>query len=268
MAYPRITVTRPSLTQASATGTPQGGTFSWAATSYANVGFAGGVNQQTNPNGAVLSNAPNPSPTGAPSTGALATVSGWYNLPAGPPVSGTFHVPTFGMSCYYTALQQDWGTAPNSCGTTTIYGVLYSGAWTNPPGLPAGSYCNAFLAQVSLQGSGVLSTGTAIGYAGGGYPPSSSYRVISSINGADGSPVQAGRTVARDRSIIPVGVYVDINGIGNGLLANDTGGAISGYRIDYYNGAGRSACAGFNNIMGVSGCNPGNANCPSDTAIQ
>jgi membrane-bound lytic murein transglycosylase len=93
--------------------------------------------------------------------------------------------------------------------------------------------------------------------------------VVSAIDGADGTPVVAGRTVARDRSIIPTGgVHVDINGVGSGLLANDTGGAIVGYRIDYYNGAGPNACSAFSNIMAVSGCSPGNSNCPADTAVQ
>lgn len=92
---------------------------------------------------------------------------------------------------------------------------------------------------------------------------------MSSITGADGSPVQAGSTLARDRNIIPGrGVYVDINGIGNGLLANDIGGDISGYRLDLYNGVGVAVCANYNNIMGVSGCSSGNTSCPSDTAVQ
>jgi 3D (Asp-Asp-Asp) domain-containing protein len=168
------------------------------------------------------------------------------------------------MSCYYTTTQQQWGTAPSSCGSITIQGTTYSGYTANPPGLPAGNYCSAFLADLRLQGSAQLSNGTDVQYVGGG-----SYAVVSAIDGADGTPVVAGRTVARDRSIIPTGgVHVDINGVGSGLLANDTGGAIVGYRIDYYNGAGPNACSAFSNIMAVSGCSPGNSNCPADTAVQ
>ena len=75
--------------------------------------------------------------------------------------------------------------------------------------------------------------------------------------------------MARDRRIIPRGgVRVDINGIGNNLLANDVGQAIVGYRIDIYGGAGRGTCANYANIMSITGCNPGNASCPSNTAIQ
>jgi 3D (Asp-Asp-Asp) domain-containing protein len=169
------------------------------------------------------------------------------------------------MSCYYTTSQQEWGAAPNSCGSTTISGTTYTGYVTNPPGLPAGSYCNAFLAQLRLQGSAVLTTGTDVQYN-----PGTGYYVVSAILGADGSPVVAGQTVARDRSIIPKTptTYVDINTIGFGLLPNDTGGAILGYRIDYYGGAGAGVCSGFNNVMAVSGCSPSNGSCPGDTTIQ
>ena len=269
LAAPTIRITRSSLTQSSATGSPAGGTILWGAGANVIVSYASGDTAQSNPNAAVLSNGPNPSPNGAPSPGALSAVTGWYDPPAGSPVSSSFHVPTFGMSCYYTTTQQQWGAAPNSCLAVTIFGTQYSGYTANPTGLPVGNYCNSFLAEVTLQGSGQLSNGTDVQYISGGYPPSGTYRVVTVIDGADGSPVHAGQTVARDRSIIPTGgVHVDINGIGNGLLANDTGGAIVGYRIDYYNGAGPAACAAFSNIMAVSGCSPGNANCPADTAIQ
>jgi hypothetical protein len=54
-------------------------------------------------------------------------------------------------------------------------------------------------------------------------------------------------------------VRVDIDKIGTGLLANDTGCLIAGYRFDLYNGAGTAACANFNNIISVSACTPGNS---------
>jgi hypothetical protein len=123
--------------------------------------------------------------------------------------------------------------------------------------------------EVALQGSGQNSSGTLVHYVSGGYPPGSIFQIISQLTGSDGTPVIPNGSVARDRSIIPRGgVLVDANGIGSGLLANDTGDGIVGYRLDYYKGIGAGVCANFNNIMAISGCNPGNTNCPSDTAVQ
>lgn len=81
----------------------------------------------------------------------------------------------------------------------------------------------------------------------------------------------AGQTVARDLNIIPAGgVLLDLNGIGTGLLANDTGGKIQGYRIDRYMGSGVAACSGANasNVVSIGGCHPGNYNCPSPSAAN
>jgi 3D (Asp-Asp-Asp) domain-containing protein len=257
-----VTITRQSLTALTATGSPQGGEFGYSADP-GDVEYSQGSTAQTNPNTAVLVNPGNSSPNGVPTPGALATISAFYDIGSSS-VSSTFHVATFGMSCYYTTTQQQWGTAPSSCSSVTIYGTTYSGYTANPPGLPVGNYCNAFLAEVSvLQWSGALSNGLLVQYGNG------AYRIVTVITGADGSPVQAGQTVARDRSIIPLGgVTVDINGVGYGLLANDIGGDVTGYRIDLYNGVGASACTNYNNIEAVSGCSPGNPNCPADTVIQ
>ncbi len=63
---------------------------------------------------------------------------------------------------------------------------------------------------------------------------------VAAVTGADGTAVVAGGSVARDRAVIPGrGVLVDVDGAGNGLLANDTGGAIRGYCLDLFNGASR-----------------------------
>ena len=51
--------------------------------------------------------------------------------------------------------------------------------------------------------------------------------------------------------------------IGNGLLANDVGSAIKGYRIDVYKGFGRTVCAGFGNPIVVGACTPGSPACPA-----
>jgi 3D (Asp-Asp-Asp) domain-containing protein len=270
-------ISRQSLTQFSTSGSPQGGTFSYAAgylsgsSSFLGepgIQFSAGVAAQTNPNLAVLSNPANSCANQVPCAGVISAISADYSMPPEnqfvlpTTAAGQFNVATFGLSCYYTTAQQQWGAAPDACSTVTIQSVTYSGvASVSPPGLPDGRYCNAFLAELALQGSASLTDGTLVQY-------SPSLRVVSVITGADGTPVQAGQTIARDRNIIPgIGVLVDINGLGTGLLANDTGGAIRGYRIDYYNGVGPSACSGFSNIMGVSDCNPGNATCPSSTSV-
>jgi 3D (Asp-Asp-Asp) domain-containing protein len=163
------------------------------------------------------------------------------------------------MSCYYTTLQSDWGTVPNHCKSVTIKGVVYSGTITNPYSL-SGTYCSSFIAEVKLQGSGVLAGGQDIQYD----PSTNKITKVSQINGADGTPVVANKTVARSRSIIPTGgVHVDIDQIGTNLLANDTGGDIVGYRIDLYRGAGSAVCTNYKNIISVSACNPGNSKCPA-----
>ncbi len=260
-----ISLSRLSLMQVEATGTPDGGSFSNSVkavtgSSLAGIDFASGVTATTNPNTAALSDPPNPTPKQTPSPGGLAQITATYTTTSGA-ATQSYKVPTFGMSCYYTTLQSDWGTVPNKCLKVKIKGVVYSGTVTDPYGL-SGTYCNSFIAEVVLQGSGVLTGGQDIQYISGAIVD------VSVINGADGTPVVANETVARDRSIIPRGgVLVDIDQVGNNLLANDTGGDIVGYRIDLYKGAGKAVCAGYDNLISVSACNPGNSKCPA-SAIQ
>lgn len=263
-----ISLSRQSLATVIANGSPTGGLFSYTVTpaqgtSVAGIQFASGVTASSNPNTTTLTDPANPSSTGSPSPGGLASITAKYVDTVGMSASDSFTMPTFGMSCYYTALQSDWGTAPNSCSAVTIKGVKYSGTVTNTNGLK-GVYCSSFIAEVKLQGSAVLNTGADIQYS----PTTNSISTVSSIKGADGSAVVAGRTVARDRSIIPTGgVHVDLDGVGTGLLANDTGNDISGYRIDLYKGAGSTVCKAYNNIMSNGDCTPGNSKCPA-SAIQ
>jgi 3D (Asp-Asp-Asp) domain-containing protein len=161
-------------------------------------------------------------------------------------------IAAFGLSCYMIALESDYGTPPNNCSATRINGVRYTGSVTNPNGL-TGTYCSAFIANVRLQGTGQLNSGTYINYS----PTTNNMTAVSTVTGADGTPVVPGQTVARDRAIIPGrGVQVDIEGVGAGLLANDTGGAILGYRLDLFNGAGIAACANYSNPIAISACNP------------
>jgi 3D (Asp-Asp-Asp) domain-containing protein len=264
VALSTVSLSRQSLMQVEATGTPDGGSFSYSAqsvtgSSLAGIDIATGVTATTNPNTATLSDPPNPTPKQTPSPGGLAKITADYKTSS--TATDSFKVPTFGMSCYYTTLESDWGTVPNKCLRVRIKGVVYSGTVTNPYGL-TGTYCSSFIAEVVLQGSGVLTGGQDVQYISGVIED------VSVINGADGTPVIANETVARDRSIIPTGgVLVDIDQVGNNLLANDTGGDILGYRIDLYKGAGKAVCLDYDNIISVSACNPGNSKCPA-SAIQ
>lgn len=257
-----ITLSRQTLTSVQATGTPSGGTFSYTTTTLsggnvAMIAFANGNSATTNPN---LTSLTAPAGGGSPTPGGLASIQAQYTT-TGPPGSDTFQVPTFGMSCYMIALESDYGNpaaTPNTCSSTTIYGVSSRGTVTNPNGL-AGTYCASFIANVKLQGSAQLTGGGYIQYRVG----SQTIISVPSITGHDGTPVVAGQTVARDLAIIPAtGVLVDVDHVGAGLLANDTGGAIRGYRLDLFNGAGRAACATYSNPIGVAACETAQPNCP------
>jgi 3D (Asp-Asp-Asp) domain-containing protein len=194
----------------------------------------------------------------------IATYTVQGNLP-GATASATkdFYVPTFGMSCYYLALQSEWGEAPNACGTTTIKHKPYFGSVTNPYGLN-GTYCDAFIHQVILQGSGQLTSGQYIHYNS----DSNTISLVNAVTGSDNTPVVANQTVARDKAIIPAkGVRIDLDQIGFGLLANDTGGDIQQYRLDLFKGFGKKVCIGYPNPMAVGACSPAQSLCPA-SAIQ
>lgn len=260
----QITLSRTSLTEVQATAAPTSGTFSYptspiSGSNVATVSFAGGNSNTTNPNNTDLQA---PASGGAPTPGGLEMITAQYTN-NGATATDPFQVPTFGMSCYMIALESDYGTPPNSCSTTTLNGVNYSGSVTNPDGL-SGTYCAAFIVNVQLQGAGQLKSGSYVQYQTG----SGNIVTVSSIKGHDGTALIPGGSVARDLSIIPsTGVLVDVDQVGTGLLANDTGGAIVGYRLDLFNGSGKAACAGYSNPIGVSACETPQAACPG-SALQ
>jgi 3D (Asp-Asp-Asp) domain-containing protein len=272
-AQSSITLNRLSLMQVEATATPDGGSFKYlvipqAGNTNVEVEFAAGNTAMSNPNTAQLVDPENPSPLGKPSPGGLAQVKAQYTV-NGKSIDDTYQVPTFGMSCYNIALQSDWGVAPNSCESISIYGQKYTGSTKNPPGL-AGVFCNSFLAEVAVQGSGTLTSGQNIQYAGPNTRVNLNhgpFKTVGVINGSDRTPVVANKTLARDKSIIPgKGVTLDVDNIGNSLLANDSGYGILGYRLDIFKGAGVAVCgADFDNIMSVSACSPATAACPAST---
>ena len=258
---PAITLARQSLTSVQATGTPSGGSFSFPTTPISGANFSSvtDLNPTGNPDTVSLQD---PLGSGAPTAGGLETVTAQYSV-NGNTATDPFQVPTFGMSCYMISLESDYGTPPNSCSATRIHGVLYQGSITNPGGLP-GTYCSAFIANIRLQGSGQLNNGQYVQYQ----VSSGNIVIVPAIVGHDGTPLIAGQSVARDLAIIPgTGVLVSVDGVGSNLLANDTGGAIVGYRLDLFNGAGRAACTGYANPMGVGACAPAQASCPG-SALQ
>jgi 3D (Asp-Asp-Asp) domain-containing protein len=267
LSAPKVTLQRVDLMDIQATGTPVGGTFSLTTqvesgtTTGATIGFASGSTSTTNPTTLELTEPANPSPIGSYSPGGLEQITVNYATHGKTP-SDQFQVPTFGMSCYDTTLQSDWGTAPNNCQSLTINKVKYSGTVTNPAGLPKGTYCSLFIAEAKLQGSAVLNSGQDIQYIGGKLVQ------VSTIATHDGTPPVANQTVARYLSIIPgKGVLMDLDQVGTGLLANDTGGDITGYRIDLYKGVGKAVCANYDNIMAVGACTPATSGCPA-SAVQ
>ena len=89
----------------------------------------------------------------------------------------------------------DWGTPPKMCRSVRVSGTTNCGTVKDPDGLK-GTYCSSFIAEVRLQGSGILNGGQDIQYNAG------TITKVDSIKSADGTPVAADHTVARDRSII------------------------------------------------------------------
>lgn len=260
---PTMSMKRDTVTTGTARGEPAGGTFSVTSVldSGTTIGTLMSSGAASNPNMLSMPDPANPSGTGAPSPGGLGTYTVTYTANGMAVLAKTddpFHIPVFGMSCYYTALESDWGiVGPKTCKSLRLSGTTYSGTITNPYGYP-GTFCSSFIAEVKLQGSATTNAGDEIQYDAG------TIKKVAAITGADGSAVVAGQTVARDRAIIPArnSVHVDADQVGNGLLANDTGGAIKSYRLDFYKGAGKGVCAGFSNVMAVSACMPKQAACP------
>lgn len=258
---PHLSLKRTSLTTGDATGHPDGGTFSYTSALQTGSTYGTLTSQDTtsNPNQMMMADPANPSAQGKPSPGALGRYTATYTVngvSANPPNDDPFNIPVFGMSCYYTTYESDWGTPPKMCKSVRIAGTSYSGTITNPYGY-TGTFCSSFIAEVKLQGSGVTNDGTDLQYNAG------TITAVASIKSADGTPVVANQTVARDRAVIGAhGTHISIDQIGNDLLANDTGGAIKGYRIDAYKGNGVAVCSGFSNVMSVSACTPRSAKCP------
>ena len=102
---------------------------------------------------------------------------------------------------------------------------------TGPCGLE-NTYYSAFLYGdgVRMQGSGRALDGSIVHYAG-----DACFEVVRCPLAANGSCATAGRTVAVDPTVIPLGTELLIEGLGV-RRAEDTGGWIRGHHIDVYYG--------------------------------
>ena len=289
-----LSLTRQDLSHVRAVATPSGGTFA------ASVSPRGGADSRLvlpaptvspDSQGATITLLPpaNYDIQGRPVQGALVQVSIAYTLPDGTSTIKQFNVAYFGMSCYIRALESDWGDTQN-CKNDPFHegplnlAVVYQGVVTNPvsvswaatqalgigtqvfttsPTSPVqGTFCASFLREVKLQGTGQLSNGGFIHWSNGFQPGLQ--------NTADGPAVIPGKTLARDKSIIPGrGVLVDLAWPGNpltGMHADDTGGAIIGNRLDLYGGNGKAACNSYSgNPIVIGACNVNSTYCPGST---
>jgi 3D (Asp-Asp-Asp) domain-containing protein len=279
---PTITLERLDLMDVKAKGTPTGGIFDKPTvqkvigTTDATIDFDSGSSPNSNPSFFLLREPENPCEKGVPCQGGLADMIATYKMPSNLYLGGTgmtksatkdFYVPTFGMSCYSTARESDYGSPPNDCGHLKLVGKVYSDSVTNPGSL-VGTYCLAFIEDVILNlGSGVLNNGIAVQKVNGSIGPTPDDK----IHTADGPVPVANQTVARDPVIIPrrAGVTMDLDQVGIGIAADDTGkmGYITGYRLDLYKGYGKAACNGYPNPMAVGACTPATSLCPA-SAIQ
>lgn len=267
----KIEVKRTDLTHTSSTGTPQPGadpafTYEPAAAAGASTASYSTDNPNANPNIGNIVHPPNPSATGAPSPGGLATLTVTYHCQAGDTAAKTFRVATFGLSCYVLAAEDDFRRADGTCQNLTIGGRTFTGTTHNPTGLPAGDYCTSFLRDLQLQGSGTASNGTMVHYESGTGPSNWVFTTPANFTGADGTALVPNGTAARSRAIVPRGTSIELESFT--VLGNDTGSAIQGYRLDIFGGAGRAACNGFANRMEVGACAPGNGSCPDKSDPQ
>ncbi|MFZ1010564.1 MAG: Ig-like domain-containing protein [Candidatus Sulfotelmatobacter sp.] len=262
-----IQVTRTSLNATSATGTPTPGgnpAFTYSAVPVAGASTASysTAAPNANPNTGSIKAPPNPTPNGVPSPGGLATLTVTYQPQVGANASKSFNVPTFGLSCYYLASENDFLDANGNCTVPlNLGGVRYVGVTANPTGLPAGNYCTAFIRDIQLQGSGYTRNGTMVKYVSGTYP-NATFAVVANFTGKDGTPLIPNGSCARDPQIIPLYSNTTVQTESGSYLANDIGSAIQGYRLDVFGGAGVAACTNYPNPINVSACNPANGNCP------
>ena len=269
---PSINLTRENLLSIVADAAPESGMFTLQYTSTSATGLypslyligsgstASGTTptSQSNPATISVTEPANPAGSNTPTAGGYTTSTLTFTA-SGNSTNSNFVTPLFGMSCYITTLESDYGTEPSNCESLTYNGTVYSGTVTNP-GRLNGTFCRSFIEQATINGSGQTNSGDQFQYIRG------VLQYVDQIETTDGTPPVAGQTLARDESLIPPDTYLVINGFGSSpLLANDTGGGINGFRIDQYEGAGEARCQNFNNSERVATCSPAISMCPAET---
>jgi 3D (Asp-Asp-Asp) domain-containing protein len=260
---PTLSVARVRLTETSAIGAPRPGAnpsyiYTAKALDGSNIASYAATDPNVTPNLARIIAPRNPS--AEPNPGGLAEMKVAFECRAGDRVIKTFNAATFGLSCYVLAAETDFLNLMGQCISFRFYGVSYSGITVDPDGLPAGSYCTAFLEDVRLQGSGSTRDGTLIKWSRGARP-NWVFRTITHFTGADNKALITFETCARDRAIIPRNTSIEVQSYS--LDANDTGEKIVGYRLDVFGGPGRMSCANFINRIEVGACSPASARCPN-----
>ncbi len=234
------------------------------------AGFAGNTTIASNTGTFTLADPTNPGTTPNPGTLASLQILFGYVSPSlvrGYGTTATIPTATFGMSCYFTLKETDWGSAtasPATCKSVTYKGVTYSGTETNPFGgtLP-GTHCKAFDLELGLSGAAQLATGTKVKFTpnANGVIADGTVSTITVFTGAQGTTLTAGKSGARDLSIIPAYVSgttfykTQLDQVGT-LTMDDTGAALSEYRIGAYEGIGAATCSGYSNRIVVGGCTP------------
>jgi 3D (Asp-Asp-Asp) domain-containing protein len=217
--------------------------FTWTSLqqNIAHVDYEDATFAYSNPNSATVTSL-------APGLATL-RLSFRFDLDA-PPIVKTINVPVFTITCYVVASEADYA---NNC-TNLV----------NPHGL-TGTFCQQFLMDVRLQGSGQDNNGNLIqiDYSQGNYGAgfaTTYFHVVNQIRTASGRALGP-NSIAVDRNYIPLGTSVEIDGLGV-RSADDTGNRINGYHIDYFNGFGRAVCRGWANPAKLVQCTPGTNNCP------
>ncbi len=135
------------------------------------------------------------------------------------PYTGSFYV-----TAYYTIEEADAHGPPvvNPCGVT-------------------GTFRGGFLREIRMEGSGVALDGRTIQYdTAASTRHVDCYMTSPCPLTASGACAVAGSTVAVDRTLIPLRSTIRMSQSGL-RQADDTGEAITGYRIDLYVGHGRTA---------------------------
>jgi|GEM_PF-5581100 len=168
-------------------------------------------------------------------------------------VNGQWIDAATGQPINQTADQQ---TGVTNLGTFTItaYNISHeadfnSGNLINVQGLE-GEYDRDFIVDVMMQGTGVTNDGTYItidwnvGLQELPTPENTVFTIIDGPHGASGRVLEDGVSIAVDPQVIPLGSWVNIEGIGP-RRADDTGGRINGNHIDLYMNTTRAECFEF-----------------------